>query len=210
MGAIAGVAGAEKKHVSADDGAVRTPAGLKEIPVNLLFGFAPFLAFAILSHLSGIWIGLLAGTIVSAVLVCRELVRRRSPKILELGTMILFGALCLYTLLAAPQWSLMGVRLVVDAGLLLIVLGSLLLGKPFTIQYAREQVPPEYWNTAPFLETNRRITEVWAIAFAVMVIADILLLFAPQLSPHVGIVMTILALGWAAMRTSKLSNQKAG
>jgi hypothetical protein len=36
-----------------------------------------------------------------------------------------------------------GVRLRVDAGLLLIVLITLLVGKPFTLQYAREQVPQD-------------------------------------------------------------------
>ncbi len=76
--------------------------------MNLLLGFAPFLAFALLSHLVGSMPGLLAAALVSAMLVLREVVRGRAPKLLELGTLLLFGGLSIYTLVAAPAWSIMG------------------------------------------------------------------------------------------------------
>jgi len=173
--------------------------------MNLLLGFAPFFTFAVASHLSGPVVGLVAGMVVSAILAAREILRGKAPKILELGTLLLFGALCAYTLAARPQWTLMEVRLIVDIGLLLIVVGSLLIGKPFTIQYAREQVPPAQWDTPQFAAINRRITGIWAMAFVVIVVADLLLTFAPQVSPHFGIVLTILALVWAMKRTNRLS-----
>jgi hypothetical protein len=40
----------------------------------------------------------------------------------------------------------MAVRLAVDAGLLAIVLASLAAGRRFTLQYARERVPEQYWH----------------------------------------------------------------
>jgi hypothetical protein len=46
------------------------------------------------------------------------------------------------------------------------------IGAPFTLQYARERVPKEYWASPLFLATNQRITGVWGAAFAVMTIAD--------------------------------------
>ena len=57
----------------------------------------------------------------------------------------LFGALVFYTLVAAPEWTVATVRLAVDAGLFAIALVSLLVGRPFTLQYARESVPKEFW-----------------------------------------------------------------
>ena len=67
--------------------------------------------------------------------------------VLEIGTAILFGSLAPYALLGRPAWSVIGVRLAVDAGLLLIVLASMVLGRPFTLQYAREQVASEHTGT---------------------------------------------------------------
>jgi hypothetical protein len=43
---------------------------------------------------------------------------------------------------------------------------------PFTLQYARESVPQELWTSPIFMTTNRRITAIWAAAFAVMTAAD--------------------------------------
>jgi hypothetical protein len=43
--------------------------------------------------------------------------------------------------------------------------GSILIGQPFTLQYARESAPPERWQTAGFLRANRIITTVWGLAF---------------------------------------------
>lgn len=87
----------------------------------------------------------------------------------------------------------MGVRLIVDAGLLLIVLVSLAIRKPFTLQYAREQVSKELWASPEFLRTNDVITAVWALAFAVMVAADWVLLTSDA-PPRFGIIATVLAL----------------
>ena len=110
--------------------------------MSILLAFAPFIAFAAADRLIGSVEGLFAGFAVSAVLLLRDwLSPNRSPKLLEIGTAALFAALALYTLLAHPVWSIMGVRLVVDAGLLLIVVLSIAIRRPFTLQYAREEVP---------------------------------------------------------------------
>ena len=61
----------------------------------------------------------------------------QTPKILEIGTFVLFGGLALYAVLGGPMWSIMGVRLRVDAGLLTLVLITMAVGRPFTLQYAR-------------------------------------------------------------------------
>ena len=62
------------------------------------------------------------------------------------------------------------------------------------MQYAREQVAAELWNSPVFVRTNYVITVVWALAFVIMVIADLVLLYVPALPPRFGIIATILAL----------------
>lgn len=159
--------------------------------MGILLAFAPFIVFAVLDRLVGPTGGLVAGALVSAALLARDWVTPgRAPKILEIGTVLLFGGLALYAALGGPTWSIIGVRLCVDAGLLVIVLVSMVARRPFTLQYAREQVAPEFWDSPGFVRTNYAITAVWALAFAVMVIADFVLLFVPELPSRVGIVAT--------------------
>lgn len=140
--------------------------------MGLLLGLSPFVAFFLAMRLVSPVSGLVAALLVSALLCLRMWRFGHSVKILEIGTFVLFATLVLYTLLAAPQWTVAAVRLVVDGGLLAIVLVSLAIGRPFTLQYAREQVPKEYWASPQFMAANRVISTAWAAAFLILVAAD--------------------------------------
>ncbi|HEX3865061.1 MAG TPA: hypothetical protein VHY35_25520 [Stellaceae bacterium] len=176
--------------------------------MGILLAFAPFIAFALVDRLIGPTEGLVTGALVSGALLVRDwMTPGRTPKILEIGTAILFVGLALYAVLWAGTLSVIGVRLCVDAGLLVIVLVSIAIGRPFTLQYAREQVAPEFWGRPEFIHTNYVITGVWALAFAVMTIAELALLYVPGLPPRVGVITIVLALvgavkftGWYPQR----------
>ena len=171
--------------------------------MGILLAFAPFIVFAVLDRIVGPAGALAAGAAVSAVLIARDLVRPgRSVKILEAGTFVLFAGLALYTVLSGANWSVIGVRLCVDAGLLAVVLVSMAARRPFTLQYAREQVAPQLWNRPEFIQTNYVITGVWALAFFVMVLGELALLYVPGLPPRAGVVAVILALVGAVKFTS--------
>ena len=163
--------------------------------MGILLAFAPFIVFAVVASLLGGTGGLIAGAVVAAALLIRDLVRPGSaPKVLEIGTAILFCGLALYAVAGGATGSIFGIRLCVDAGLLLIVLLSMAIHRPFTLQYAREQVPPEYWDRPEFVRANYVITAVWGLAFAVMVLADIVLVYVPHLPTWFGVGATVLAL----------------
>ena len=71
--------------------------------MNLLLAFAPFLAFAVIDRLVGVTEGLVAGALISLAFLLRDLLTPgRSPKVLEIGTLLLFGGLALYALLGTP------------------------------------------------------------------------------------------------------------
>lgn len=163
--------------------------------MSLLLAFAPFIVFAVIDRLVGSTEGLIAGAAVSAGILLRDwLTPNRSPKVLEIGTFILFGGLALYSVLAHPAWSVFGVRLCVDGGLMLIVLITIAIRQPFTLQYARETVAKEFWDSPDFLRTNTIITGAWAVAFLIMVVADVILVYVPEWPPRIGIIATIVAL----------------
>jgi hypothetical protein len=95
-------------------------------------------------------------------------------------------------------------------GLFLIVLTSMALRRPFTLQYAREQVAPEFWDSPSFTRTNYVITAVWALAFLVMVIAELALLYVPSLPPRLGILMIVVALVGAVKFTGWYPDRMKG
>lgn len=162
--------------------------------MGILLAFAPFIVFIVVERLVVVTTGLISAAAIAAFLLLRGVLTHKSLKVLELGTLILFGGLAIYAKLANPTWSIIAVRLRVDAGLLLVVLLSLALRKPFTLQYAREQASPEIWSSPQFIRTNYIITAVWATAFAIMVIAEAAILYMPGLPKRVGIIVTVLAI----------------
>jgi uncharacterized membrane protein len=169
-----------------------------EVSMNLLLAFTPFIVFVIVERLVGIAVGLAAGAVAAAALLMRDLVTPgHSVKLLELGTLLLFGGLTLLQLAIGEQWSIGDVRLRVDAGLLLIVLLTMMLGRPFSLQYARERVAPAHWNDPDFMRVNYVISGAWALAFGVLVVADVVIDVLPGL-PRLGSVVAIVAALWAA------------
>lgn len=164
--------------------------------MGILLGFAPFIAFAVLSGSLSSTTCLWIAAAVSVVPILRELAADRSMKILEIGTLLLFGGLAIYTGVAHAHWDLWTVRIVVDGGLLAIVLVSLLVLMPFTLQYAREQVPASVAQTAGFRRVNYIITAVWAAAMVVNVASDVLIEHH-RASSSIGLVATLAALGFA-------------
>jgi hypothetical protein len=171
--------------------------------MNMLLAFAPFIAFVVIERLTGVPAGLAAGAIVAAVLVVRDLVTPgRQAKLLEIGTVLLFGALTAYAVTHDVQWSIAAVRLRVDAGLMLIVMASIALRQPFTLQYARESVDRKQWNSPHFVHINYVVSAVWAAAFGALVLADIVMAYVPALPHSIGVVATAAALFAAVKFTS--------
>lgn len=165
--------------------------------MKFLLAFSPFFTFAIVDRLVGVTEGLIVGALVAVALLIKDFVGKKEIKVLDVGTILLFGGLAIYASGWGANDSILGVRLKVDAGLFLIVLISIAIRRPFTLQYAREDTPEEVWNTPLFLRTNYVITGVWALAFVFMVGADIAMLNGS--STKAGIWVTIGAI-YAAIK----------
>jgi len=177
--------------------------------MNILLAFAPFIVFAVVDRFAGAMAGLASGALVAAALFLRAAISRdRKVKVLEVGTMILFGGLAIYSLFESVSWTIVGVRLCVDTGLLLIVVVSMAIRQPFTLQYAREKVPQEAWSRPEFIRNNYIITAVWAAAFAVMVAADLMMLYLPAVPLSIGVWVTILSIFGAFQFTSWYPTKK--
>ncbi|APR34901.1 hypothetical protein BTO02_05095 [Paraburkholderia sp. SOS3] len=178
--------------------------------MTLLLAFAPFIAFVVIERLVSVPAGLTAGAIVAAALLVRDVATPgRHIKLLEIGTVLLFGALTVYALTNDVRWSIAAVRLRVDAGLMLIVLASIALRQPFTLQYARETVGREHWGSTDFVHINYVISAAWAVAFAALVLADIAMAYVPALPHSTGVIATVVALIAAVKFTAWYPEQRA-
>jgi len=165
--------------------------------MGILLGFSPFFAFALMTRFAAPGICLWIAAAVSGLLILREKKRGHSLKVLEAGTFVLFALLGIYTALTQIHWDISGARSVVDVGLLLIVLLSLALRRPFTLQYAREMVPAAVHQSPVFIRTNYIITAVWAIAMVAVVAADLGLHYLPQFPVWLGSAVIVAALAGA-------------
>ncbi len=155
---------------------------------------APYGAFATLMLVTSAVVSLFAAAAICLMVMAYDMVRGRSIKMLGAGSAILFAALGCYLTLVDSGLSSSAVRLTVDAGVLAIMLISLAIRRPFTLQYAREVVEAE---TAGFLKANYIITWAWAAANLLMVMANVLMIYVPGLPLWTGI-----AIAFAARNTA--------
>jgi uncharacterized membrane protein len=131
--------------------------------LRLIVGFLPWIIFGALGN-SWPSLALILALVVSAIAVARQIFSH-SLKILDAVTFAFFVFVAIG--LIGFGWTILGtyMTLIVNLTLTAIAWGSLLAGAPFTIQYAREQTPPEVWHTPLFLRINQAITGVWGLSF---------------------------------------------
>lgn len=161
--------------------------------MGILIGFAPFIVFVLLSSVSvslGLWLALAAAFVITV----RDFVESPTLRLLDAGGMILFGALALFTGFVDPDLSLQAVRLVVEAGFLILALSSLALRRPLTLQYSHEHVPETMWTAPAFVRANYILTLAWTFAFVAMAAADAVTTFDPKAQMSLDIAVGLAAL----------------
>lgn len=139
-----------------------------KIQATLLYTVAPWL-FYFAGETSG-HLAIGAGVAVLAMLIWQVTgwYRLKSTD----WTQLLYFALVLLSLNWTPLSSLVGFRPLLAPGLFsILAFGSLLIGHPFTNQFAREQIPAYFWNDPQFpihfARVNRILTLAWGINFCV-------------------------------------------
>lgn len=148
---------------------------------------APFGTFGALMLVASTAVSLFAAAAVSAAVIAIDLIRGRSIKALSAGCFVLFAGLGCYVALVDGEFSRQAIRFVIDAGVLGIALVSMAIRAPFTLQYAREQVDADTARLPGFLQVNYFLTYAWTAAFVLMLVADMLTVYAPSLPLWVGL-----------------------
>jgi hypothetical protein len=166
---------------------------IAEAEMTIFLILAPYGAFAILMVLTSAAVSLFVSALICLAVIAHDVARGRSIKLLGAGSAILFTALAGYITLIDSGWSTAQVKLTIDVGMLALALGSLIVRRPFTLQYAREAVDAETARRPEFVRANYIITSAWALAFVLMVMANLLLIYLPGLPLWSGIVIAFAA-----------------
>src|SRR5271165_4577676 len=154
---------------------------------------APYGAFASLLLLTSAKVSVLAAAAICLAVIALDFIRGRSLKLLGAGSALLFAGVGLYLTLVDPSLSNSAVRLSVDSGIFLISLASMLIRRPFTLQYALEAVPAETAGMPGFLRANYIITGAWTAAALVMMLANLAMLYVPGLPIWLGLAIAFAA-----------------
>ena len=142
---------------------------------------APYGAYTLLMLVTSATVSVFAASAICLATVAIDVAQGRSVKILAAGSAIVFAAIGLYLALRDPALGTLGIKLSVDVGIFVISLGSMLLRRPFTLQYAVESVPAETAAMPGFLYANYVITGAWTAAALLMAAANLVLLYVPGL-----------------------------
>lgn len=134
--------------------------------LKILLGFFPWILYFILLGKVSDNIAISAVVVSGTVLDFSEL---KKGFVLPWATLIYFLLLLGCVQLFPTSFPVLNPSISANCALALIAWGSLAINKPFTLQYAREQVEKKYWLSPGFIFVNRVITVVWALSFSLSI-----------------------------------------
>ena len=145
--------------------------------LKILLGFFPWILFGIMagSSLARLELALAVALAATLALGFKQL---RQGYFLTWGSLLFFLVSFILVAFLKNLWVIEHMGLLVQATLVAIAWGSIIAGRPFALQYARESVPEAYWQTPEFIHTGYFISIVWGIIFLIALGAS---LFKPYL-----------------------------
>jgi hypothetical protein len=135
---------------------------------EMIWSFAPWAAFLLGTRIS-IWCGIGLGIAAAAVILVRA-IHRHSVHMLDVVGAVFFPALAIVLAALHPSnidtWGRYA-QAGAHGTLCVLVFGSVLINRPFTMAYAKAKVAESVWRTSAFRAFNRRISAVFGFAFLV-------------------------------------------
>jgi hypothetical protein len=170
--------------------------------MTLFLILVPFASFALLMLLTSAKIALFASAATCLAVIGIDIARGRSVKMLGAGCVVIFSGIGAYIMLVDPNLSHSAVKIATDVGVLAISLGSLIVRKPFVLQYALEEVDAETAKLPGFMKATYVITWAWTGAFVLMIVGNVLTIYVPGLPLWSGLVIAFAARNSAAYFTT--------
>lgn len=148
---------------------------------SVVKSFFPWILFFILTgHTQKqLDIAIIVAMVTTVLFEYREL---KNGFVLSWGTFIFFVFMIIYVVYLENQWVRQYSWVFSNGALATIAWGSIIIHKPFTIQYAKEQVSKDKWKHPLFLKINYLLTSIWGLIFLISIILHLLQLHYPMFS----------------------------
>ena len=154
---------------------------LKDI-LKFLVGFTPWLLFLFFSGhtLLSLEISIVVCFAASLLFGFREL---RKGFILQWGTLYFFAG-CIVTInFMKIMFVVKNMGVLSNGFLALLIWVTILMGKPFTLQYARIELPKEQWDNPGLVNSCRFIAVVWALILTLSASISLFKVLNPNACP---------------------------
>jgi len=160
--------------------------------VKGLIGWIPVMILMILPALAGYAVGYGVALGWSVFMQCIEFYKWRTgttkvwPKILDVGIITLSFILLIVEVTTHPndEFHQLYSGIVVNGGLAVIVLISIVVDQPFTLQFAKEALPPSKWDNPGVIFSCRVTAWLWFGIFDLMVLVQCIPIMAGDNNPH--------------------------
>lgn len=169
--------------------------------LNIIYSFIPWFLFSLLmqkTHLP-LCVIMLITLIISILTNYADL---KKKFILPCISVLFFGIGFIATAIFKLDQFVSYTGIVINAILAITVFSTLLLKQPFTLQYAKEQLPPKRWQDPTFIFINNFLTSVWGGIFlfnlmiSVFKKCTIISSLTSELLTNCSIIIGVLAVIW--------------
>lgn len=151
--------------------------------MGLIISFAPWLVLKILTSIPFLDpLTRLKTALVIAIIICLFQSRNAVKGFIFWGAISFFAFSFVTVVLMTNMWVIGHLGLLSQSTMSAIVWGSILFRRPFTLDYAKQHVPPEWWNHPAFLRKNYFITGIWGCYFLLGVVISEIRIYEPQIS----------------------------
>jgi hypothetical protein len=155
--------------------------------VAILSGFAPWIVYWVLVGNVPFTIAVLAALAIAVLTFVIGRLKGVRGRTLEIGAIATFVVLAVLTLTLSQNFMERWLQPLSSAGIFLVALSSVLIGKPFVREFAEVDQPPEVVKSELFGQITTLVTWIWVGAFAGMTVSS---LIPPIVQDHVTILET--------------------
>lgn len=140
--------------------------------MGILYGFAPWIVYWVLVGNVPFTVAVLVALAIAIAAFVVGRITAAPGRILQIGAMATFAVLTVVTVVlhqsALERW----LQPLGNAGILLVALVGVLVGKPFVREFAEVDQPPEVIKSATFARITNVLTWIWIAAFAGMTVSS--------------------------------------
>jgi len=133
--------------------------------LKLILSFAPWVSFLIIAQ--GSLFRLKLGLVVAAVLTVVMAVTKLHRGVIMWVGIVFFVFATIAVVGLENMWTARYMGVLANGALAVGTWLTLAVGKPFTLEYARDHADPSVWDSPVFIRTNYIIAVVWGLAFTI-------------------------------------------